>query len=71
VAALSFIWALGWAGSANLRVADERSEAMIHASYISAAPEDLIYAVTQVVLVMQRVAKARTLDRTAPGSCRG
>ncbi|MFI1439130.1 hypothetical protein [Streptomyces fructofermentans] len=46
----TFIWTPGWAGSADCTINDGRSEGRAHASYISNAPEDLLNAVTRVVL---------------------
>ncbi|MFF2014183.1 hypothetical protein ACFVWY_34705 [Streptomyces sp. NPDC058195] len=46
----SFTWTLGWAGSADCTISDGRSEGRAHASYISNVPEDLLNAVTRVVL---------------------
>ncbi|MFJ3145382.1 hypothetical protein ACIPJM_23395 [Streptomyces halstedii] len=47
---ISFTWTPGWAGSADCIISDGRSEGRVHASYISNAPEDLLNAVTRVVL---------------------
>ncbi|MBD0671966.1 hypothetical protein [Streptomyces sp. CBMA156] len=47
---ISFQWTLGRAGSADCTISDGRSEGRAHASYISNAPEDLLNAVTRVVL---------------------
>ncbi|MFE5587206.1 hypothetical protein [Kitasatospora sp. NPDC056531] len=47
---ITFTWTPGWAGSADCTINDGRSEGKAHASYISNAPEDLLSAVTRVVL---------------------
>ncbi|MEY9969353.1 hypothetical protein ABIA33_007441 [Streptacidiphilus sp. MAP12-16] len=47
---MSFIWTLGWAGSADCTISDGHSEGRVHVSYISRAPENLLDGVTRIVL---------------------
>jgi hypothetical protein len=47
---MSFSWTLSGRGWANCIVADDQSQAEATASYITAAPEDLLVAVTRLVL---------------------
>jgi hypothetical protein len=50
VQGMSLCWLLGGRGWADCTVADNRTEAEVTASYITAAAEDLLTAVTRIVL---------------------
>lgn len=50
MASMSFTWILSGTGWADCVVADDQARAEITASYISAAPEELLTAVTRLVL---------------------
>ncbi len=50
MAGMSFTWILSGTGWADCVVADDQAQAEITASYISAAPEELLTAVTRLVL---------------------
>lgn len=47
---MSFSWVLNGRGWADCTVADEQSQAEATASYITTAPEDLLTAVTRLIL---------------------
>ena len=49
VAGMSFTWTLGGHGWADCTVADSQAQAQATASYISAAPEELLTAVTRLI----------------------
>lgn len=47
---MSFTWTIKGVGSADCRIADDQSEARVHVSYISTAPESFLNGVTRIVL---------------------
>src|SRR5260370_37018540 len=50
VTGMSFTWTIKGVGSADCRIADDQSEARVHVSYISTAPESFLNGVTRIVL---------------------
>lgn len=50
MASMSFTWILSGTGWADCVVADDQAQTEITASYITAAPEELLTAVTRLVL---------------------
>ena len=49
MAQLRLTWALSGSGWADCVVSDDQAEAEVTASYITAAPEDLLTAVTRLI----------------------
>lgn len=64
---MSFAWRLAGHGWADCTVADEHAEAGATASYISAAPEELLTAVTRLIAGEQQ---ARAQFEAEPGAYR-
>lgn len=68
MAGLSLTWkVLPGPGSAGCTIAAGSSEATVHASYLSDAPRDLLYAITRIAAGSKH---ARSQFAGEPGACR-